>query len=275
MITVFLYGLGWIGFLMLRVPRALPGWLTTADAVIYLQTTATGKDEQGALEEIRAWPEVGSALLVSGAEAHERLRKQLGQWRGLLTGLGDDFLQSSIEVILADKFDDPDRREETFERMRLLPGVAEVLYGKGEGDKLKSFLSWIGTTAWVVTALLMVGVVGVQWNVALSAIWDAQDEIRILGWVGAPDWLIRLPFFLASWMVGTCGAIIAVLLFAMTVRFLQGELPVPFGALLAVERVEWFFLCSILTVGSILMGSLGVGFAMGRMSRECLGRDSS
>lgn len=271
--SLCLYGLGWIGLLALRIPQVLPGWLTGADAIIYLQPAAAPKDEQAVLEEIRAWPEIGSVRLVTKAEAHERLRRQLGPWKGMLTGVGDDFLQTSIEVVLVDKIDDPDRREKTLERIRLLPNVAEILYGKGEGDKLKSFSSWLGTSAWIVTGLLMAGVVGIHWNTALSAIWDARDEIRVLGWVGAPDWMIRLPFFMTSWGVGACGALAAVVLIGVTVGVLQGVLPVPFGALLAVERVEWLLFFPILTAGSVLLGSLGVGLAMGRLNRECLGRE--
>lgn len=272
--ALYLYGLGWIGLMVLRIPQVIPGWLTSADAIIYLGTEVPSTDEQRILAELKSWPEIGSARLVSKGDAHARLEKQLGRWKGVLSGMGQNTLPSSIEVTLDGKFRTPELREKTIERIRLMPDVAEILYGKGDGDKIELFLGWIRIIGWTLTGLFILGSIGIHWSVTLNMLLGAQDEIQILDWVGAPGWLIRLPFFLLAWMVGVLGTTIALALFAATVHYLAGGLPLPLAALLSVERSEWMLLGSVLTMGSALTGCVGVWFALSRMNRDCSGHDS-
>jgi cell division protein FtsX len=264
--AVCLYGLVWLGFAVLRISQVLPGCLMSVDAVVYLRAEASPEAEQRAVEALDALPEIDSARLVSRADVYGRLEKQLGRWKEILAGLGQDYLQPSVEITLQGRFRAPELRDKAIERMRLIPDVAEVLYGKGEGERIKVFLSWTEMLGWTSTVLFLVVSIGIYWSIAFSMILSSRDEIHVLACVGAPEWLIRLPFFLIVWMVGALGSTIALTIFMATLNFLEGFLPLPLAALFSVARYEWILLGSLLFLISFLLGCLGVWFALNRKS---------
>lgn len=264
-----LYGLGLIILAVLRAPQAFPSWLAEVDAVVYLRADASPTEEQAAWEELKRWPELTSIRIVTRDETYERLEKQLGPWKGVLSGMGRDYLQPSLEVSFQDGFKERERREEIIARMRLVPDVAEILYGNGEGDRLESILDWVGRGLWLSAGVLVLLFTCAHWGWTLVMISGSRDELEVLWWVGAPDWLIRLPFLLSSWAAGALGAILAVGLLAVTTHSLETCLPLPFAALFAVDFGEWLLLGFGLTGISLLMGSLGVCLTMGPMRRVC------
>ena len=268
-LMIFLYGLGLIGLAVLRAPQLLPRWLTTADAVAYLRADVSPAEEQAVWEELKRWPEFSSIRIVTRDEAYRRLEKQLGHWRGVLSGMGVDYLQPSMEVSFQDSFKEPQRREEVIARMRLVPDVAEVLYGNGEGDKLKSVLGWVGRGLWLSAGALVLLFALAHWGWTLVMIFESRDELEVLWWVGAPDWVIRLPLLLSSWAAGGIGTIMALGLLAVTSHFLETGLPLPFAALFAVDPGEWFLLGFGMAGISFLTGSIGVCLTTGTMRRVC------
>jgi cell division transport system permease protein len=267
--AVCLYGLVWIGYSLLRAPLLLPSWLKGADVVIYLQAGASLQQEQQALEELKTWPEIGSVRPVPKEEARNRLEKQLGSWKGILAGMRPDYLQSSMEVTLKDSLKAPEDRGKIIDRLRLVPNVVEVLYGNGGGDTVKSILDWIERGGWLFAGLFVLFFTCVQWTVTIVSIFGSQDQMEVLWWVGAPDWLIRLPVLLASWATAVAATVLAMALFALTVRYLEAELPVQFAALFSVEPYEWLLLGFGMICGSLMMGSLGVYLGMGHARRFC------
>jgi cell division protein FtsX len=270
--AVCLYGLVWIGFAVLRIPQVFPGWLTSGDAVIYLRTEASPEAEQRAAEALKALPEIDSARFVSKGDAHGRLEKQLGLWKEILAGMGQDYLQSSVEITLQGKFRSPELRDKAIERMRLIPDVAEVLYGKGEGEEIKVFLGWAEMLGWASAGLFLMVSIGLYWSVAFSMKLSSQDEIHVLACVGAPKWLICLPFFLIVWLVGALGSTIALTMFMATLKLLEGILPLPLAALFSIARYEWILMGALLFLISTLLGCLGVWFALS-WKRDWLGHD--
>lgn len=267
--AVCLYGLAWLGFMVLRSPLILPSWLAGADAVVYLKADASPQDEQRMLEELKAWPEIGAVRLVSKEEARRRLEKQLGSWKGLLSGMDSDYLQPSIEVTFVESLRASELWMKVIDRMRLLSNVVEILYGNGEGDTVESILHWVERGGWVLTAWLALLFVCIHWTETFLRVSGSRDELEVLFWVGAPEWLIRLPSLMASWTTGIAAAILAIALFALTVHYLGTELPLQFAALFTVEAGEWLLLGSGVIGGSLTMSSLGVYLGLGHARRLC------
>jgi len=267
--AVCLYGLAWLGFMVLRSPLILPSWLAGADAVVYLKADASPQDEQRMLEELKAWPEIGAARLVSKEEARRRLEKQLGSWKGLLSGMDSDYLQPSIEVTFVESLRASELWMKVIDRMRLLSNVVEILYGNGEGETVESILHWAERGGWVLTAWLALLFVCIHWTETFLRVSGSRDELEVLCWVGAPEWLIRLPSLMASWTTGIAAAILAIALFALTVHYLGTELPLQFAALFTVEAGEWLLLGSGVIGGSLTMSSLGVYLGLGHARRLC------
>ncbi len=270
-----LYGFAWIGFSVLRAPLILPSWLASADAVVYLKAGASPQDEQRALEELKTWPEIGTIRLISQEEARRRLEKQLGSWKGLLSGMSPGYLQPSMEVTFAESLKDPELRMKAMDRMRLVSNVVEILYGNGEGDTVESILRWVERGGWGIAAFLALLFTCIHWTETLLRIFGSRDEMEVLWWVGVPDWLIRLPGLMASWTTGFAGAVLALALFALTARYLGAQLPLQFAALFSIDPDEWLLLCFGVIGSSLGMSSLGVYLGMGHVRRLCSDGPSS
>lgn len=264
-----LYGIGVFGFALLRAPLVFPEWLLGADAVVYLRGDVSPEEENAAWEELKSWPEWESIRRVSREETYARLEKQLGSWKGILSGVSRDHLQPSLELTFKHAFQDPERREETVSRLRLVPNVTEILYGNGEGDKLKSLVGWIGGGLWLAAAVPALLIAFAHWGWTLVMMAGARDELKVQWWVGAPNWMMTLPFLWSSWAAGALGSILAQVLLAATVHFLETRLPLPFAALFAGDRLEWLILGCGMTGVAWFMGSLGVWLTRREMRRLC------
>jgi cell division transport system permease protein len=267
--AVCLYGLAWIGFLVLRGPLILPSWLAGADAVAYLKADASSEEGQRVLDELRTWPEIEAMRFVSKEEARRRLEKRLGGWKGILSGIGPEFLQPSIEVTFVKSLKAPEHKAKAIDRMRLVSNVVEILYGNGEGDTVRSISRWIERGGWILTAFLALLFTCTHWAETFLRACGSPGELAALEWLGAPDWLVRLPSLLASWMTGIVAAILAIAFFALTVHHLGAVLPLQFAALFSVDAGEWLLLGLGMIGGSLGMGSLGVYVGLGHVRRLC------
>jgi len=274
--TLCLYGVGAMGLAGLRVSQAVPEWVTGSDVVVYLRAQVPAAEEHALWEELKTWPELDSVRRVTRDDAYARLEKQLGPWKGILSGVGRDHLQPSLEVTLKDPYKrEPERREEIVGRMRLLPDVSEILYGNGGGDKLESAWNWVRGLFGLAFGILALFITFAHWGWTLVMISGARDELKVQWWVGAPDWMIYMPFLLSSWAAGALGSIMAQSLVAVTAHFLETRLPVPLAALFAVDRGEWLLLGGGMTGIVWILGTVGVCLTAPEMRRLCSNDRSS
>lgn len=108
------------------------------------------------------------------------------------------------------KVRDINRIEETAERIRTIPGVADVLYGKEVVSSIISYLILLQIIFVVASAVIISATFSSINNVIRLAVYSRRREIRIMQLVGATNWFIRWPFLMEGIVIGVLGALLSV-----------------------------------------------------------------
>ncbi len=198
---------------------------------------------------------VEQVVVVSRAEALERFRQSVGGV-DLLDGLDENPLPASLEVVL-----EPERRTPEG-----LAAVSAALAGFPEIADLTHGQDWIEGYARAV-ALARAGAVGLGLVLCLAAllivantirlgVYAREDELQILGLVGASRTYVRVPFLLEGSLLGVAGGVLAVVL--LWLAFIVFVPRVEYGLELFLGQQSPRFFDGFEIVGLLIAGS-GLG----------------
>src|SRR6056297_852435 len=210
MVGLALFVLGLFGLVTHNLQTTLDIVEERVEVIAYLREGATPAEVDAALDELRAVPEVRTAIYVSKAQALENARTELPEFEDVFSDLAVNPLPASLELELADGF----RNEQTVEMVSQLAGaypfVEDVRYGREWVEKLFSLRRIAGVAAGVLGAAFA-GVAALIIGTALRiAIFARREEIYVMRLVGAKDGFIRRPFVLEGAIAGALGAAAAV-----------------------------------------------------------------
>ncbi len=153
------------------------------------------------------------------------------------------------------------------DKIKILPGVAEVLYQ----DFIRSMLIVV-QIVWVVgiTLILVVsfGVLYIIVNTVRLTVFARRKEIEIMKLVGATDWFIRWPFILEGLILGLCGACLAAIVLSKGYYFLYKSVHQTIIIPLAPESLINNQLLLYLLPAGILFGVLGSLMSVKKFLRE-------
>jgi cell division transport system permease protein len=208
--------------------------------VAFLEDSAAANDAEQVSRALRELDGIAGATYVSKARALERLRADLGAEGDILDAMPRNPLPASFELDVDPRFRTPDAMRALAERVRALPGVAEVRFGEDWAQsyaRLLRALEWIGLG---FGAFLLAALAAIVAGTVRLAVHARADEIEIQRLVGAGGLFVRLPFYLEGALQGALAAAIAVgALFAL----LRLGLPVlrePLAFLLGRADVVFF-----------------------------------
>jgi cell division transport system permease protein len=182
----------------------LVSWGAQPAVTAYLDRALTD-DQSRALAQTVRTQERAEVVLVSPAQALDRLRVQLGTLSDALDGLPGNPLPATLEITPPPRTD----VRALAQRIGGLPGVREVDYGREWFERLEALgraLRQFGTAALVVVALAALLVVA---NTIRLAVYTRRDEIEIMKLVGATDGYVRVPFLIEGALQGLSGALLA------------------------------------------------------------------
>lgn len=204
--------------------------------------------------------ESGQTFSVKYFSQEEALRIYMGQHRDepvLLESISANIFPASLEIKAKNIADLP-------ELARVLAGkegVEEVVFFK---DVIETFNRWARAArlaaAGLLAILILISVLIVLLTIGMT-IHTRGEEIEIMRLIGASDWFIRLPFLLQGALYGVISALLATLLFALSVPFLNNYLlsllgPSSFSpSILPSTRPLFFFF--------LLLGELAFGVFLG------------
>ncbi|MEP7347610.1 MAG: permease-like cell division protein FtsX [Gemmatimonadaceae bacterium] len=218
---------------------------------------STSVDEVGrVMEEIATYKEVDRVEYVSPAQALERARRDLGEFKDVFDA---SFLPGSIDIRLRDGFRDPPSVKSVVERVTAFKFVDDVRYGEEWVTKLyriRTVATLAGVTLGLAFAAVAVIIIGATIRMAMMA---REREISIMQLVGATDSFIRRPFLIDGFLKGLLGGLLALLLTwlastLITRTFIQTEF---FDLRLAALGV----------VGGAVLGVLGSAVSVSRQLR--------
>jgi cell division transport system permease protein len=255
---------GAMAFSVLGARVLLASWGAQRTVTAYLDRALSEEQARAVAERLRADHPGVEVVLVSPAQALDRLRVQLGDLGGALDGLSRNPLHATLELTPRGGGD----LRALADRVSNVGGVAEVDYGREWVDRLEALggaLRGFGTAS---LALLAVAALLVVANTIRLAVYARRDEIEIMKLVGATDGYVRAPFLLEGALQGLCGAALAAAGLLAVQRLVLPRAAAAFafasGASaphLAAQH------CAVLAAAGALVGLCGSYLAVGRSLR--------
>ncbi len=186
----------------------LTSWGAQASVTLYLDRQTTDAQARALMQQVHAKSNDVEVAYVDRGLALQRLRAELGDLAGALDGLTQNPLPPSLEVTPRTSLP-PAGVRILAAQLGMLPGVAEVDYGREWLDKLEALARGLrvfgaGALLTVLGAALLVVA-----NTIRLAVYARRDEIEIMKLVGATDGYVRAPFLLEGVLQGVLGAALA------------------------------------------------------------------
>lgn len=236
---------------------------------VFFEEDATEAQKRAIGEELEAHEGVGEVTYVSAEEAWDEFQKQyFGDNPELAEGFKDDnplassdnyevYMKTvdSDEGLIARSRSLSETQKELVEFAQGLDGVREV----NKSDVVANTLSSVNTLVAVVSIVIIIILFGVSIflisNTVTMGITVRREEIAIMKYIGAKDFVVRSPFVIEGLIIGVFGAAIPlVLLFFLydkAVQYIMEKFSI-------LQNIIAF-----LPVGSVYQILLPIGVVMG------------
>jgi cell division transport system permease protein len=263
-ITISMLLLGSFMLLSINLDNWIKEWGGTLSMSVYLKD---GIDEKVMGEIEKQLLKIKGAKtkgFISKDQAMMQLKESLGGQAGLLSGLKNNPLPSSFELIFEDTDNyriDPDNIKASLEKME---GVDEVQYSKQWVERFKGLIFVFRVSSLIIGGLLCVAVLFIITNTIKLTLYSRRDEIEIYKLVGATDWFVKIPFLIEGAIQGIISGLIAYLVLLLVYLFLSTKTI----QILDLPVIDIIFLTNKNAVSIILLslflGLMGGLIAIGR-----------
>lgn len=208
-IAFALFAVGLFGLVALNIQRALAQVEERVEVRAFLLDDAGDDARAEAMTVVSRYPEVSGVEYLSPEQALEKARKELGEFSDVFES---GFLPASLEIRLKPGFRDPTTVARVVTRIRSIPAVEDVRYGRDWLQKLydlRNVAAAAGLVLGLTFAAVAVIIIGASIRMTVLA---RASEIAIMRLVGATDGYIRRPFLLDGLVKGIVGGGLALLL---------------------------------------------------------------
>ena len=256
-IAFSLFAFGLFGLVALNIRDALGRLEERVEVRAFLGDDTPAEASAAAVGDIAAFPEVATATLVTPAQALDRARRELGEFRDVFDA---GLLPASIDIRLKPGFRDPGHVRAIAARVRTYDFIEDVRFGEEWVEKLyqiRNVATFASTSLGLTFAIVAIIIIGSTIRMAVLA---RAREIAIMRLVGATDGFIRRPFLVEGALMGTAGGILALLLtWSANVTI----------ARLVFDAAFFNFPLSIAGIfAGALIGLAGSAFSVGRHLRD-------
>jgi len=257
-IAFSLFAFALFGLVAINIRSALEGVEERVEIRAFIADGTSTDEIAAAAVEIARYAEVQRAAVITQAEALERARRELGEFRDVFE---EGVLPASIDVRLRPGARDPRSVAAVASRISTITFVDDVRYGEEwitQLHKLRNIAGATGIALGLAFATVAVIIIGATIRMTVLA---RSREIMIMRLVGATDGFIRRPFLIEGFTKGILGGILALAFTWIAAATLQRYLN--FDAIFFDDRLVTFGLA-----GGALIGFFGSAFAVGRHLRQ-------
>src|SRR3954451_11917526 len=253
-IAFSLFAFGLFGLVAVNIKQALQRVEERVEIRAFVTEGTTVETITAAAEDVSKYPEVLTVDVVTQAQALERARTELGEFKDVFES---EFLPASLDVRLRPGFRDPTNVRAVASQIKGYPFVDDVRFGEEwitQLYRLRNIAGVVGAALGLAFAAVAVIIIGATIRMAVLA---RSREISIIRLVGATDGFIRRPFLIEGAIKGVLGGLMALVLTYMAMRLLQQYL----------NFETAFFDRRLATMGVVfgaLMGLLGSAVSVGR-----------
>jgi cell division transport system permease protein len=256
-IAFSLFALGLFGLVAVNMRQALQQLEERFEIRAFVAEGASIDSVTAAMKELSALPNVARVNYVSRAQALQRARRELGEFRDVFQ---DEFLPASLELRLRPGLEGQNEVKAVVERVRKLPFVDDVRYGEEWVEKLyrvRDVAAAAGLVLGLAFAAVAVIIIGSTIRMAVLA---RSREISIMRLVGATDAFVRAPFLIEGFFKGVLGGVLALVFTWLAHELIDRTL---------IETTFFDARTAVLGVlGGALIGLLGSSLSVGRHLRK-------
>ncbi len=174
--------------------------------IVYLDGELNPEQQALFRQKVTAFAGAEKIDFIPPARAFDRLTRQLGEDRDILTDLTPAFLPFSVEIHPDKKLKTLAEIKQLADYLKNLPGVTKVQYGHGWVERFGYFVTLL---RFVVissgTLLILTTVFMVSYTLRLT-LHARQQELKVLRYLGATNWYIQGPVMLEGFLLGILGA---------------------------------------------------------------------
>lgn len=257
-IAFSLFAFGLFGLVALNIKNALQKVEERVEVRGFIADSTPIETITAASDEISKYPEVLNVELVTQAQALERARTELPEFKDVFES---EVLPASLDVKLKPGSRDPATVKKVVDKIRAFDFIDDVRYGEewiSQLYRLRNIAGVAGIALGLAFAAVAVIIIGATIRMAVLS---RSREISIMRLVGATDGFIRRPFLIEGSITGVLGGLLALILTYAAMRVL--------GQYLRFETA--FFDRRIGTLGLLFgaaMGFLGSAVSVGRHLRK-------
>lgn len=232
------------------------------EMVVYLEDSLDKEQLADIGKEIKSLPGVKSVQFISKDKALDNLQSKFADKKyDLKQTVGDNPLPNSYEV----KAENPKDVAKIAKQIFKLEGVYKVNYGQGLVERLFQITRWVRIISIVVIVMLALGSIFLIATTIRLAIFSRRKEIYLMKLIGATDWFVRWPFFIEGILLGSLGALLAIMLLALGYGSLVGNMQTAifFIPLVHDQGLLLQIYLALFATGAVL-GSLGTFISLNR-----------
>lgn len=242
------------------VSKQLPEKFTI---MLYLKDGLSREKIEEVKASVRQEELVKGVVFISREKAFHELKESLRGADYILEGLEENPLSPSMEVKIRKELFSSEAVENLIERLRGMPSVEDIDYGKVFLDFMQSFRTSMRAIGIFFATLVFFSILFVINSTVKILFYRRNDEIETYKLLGATAGFIRSPFLIEGGVIGFAGGVLGILesfAFYYVLFFRLGKnLPLLHYLSFPVE-VFW-----ALPFIGLLLGLWGTSIALGRV----------
>jgi len=231
------------------------------EIIVYLEDNISQAEINNLKSNIASIDGIKEVKFVSKEEAYQRLLKDLGEQKDILSAIEKNPLPASLEI----QVKDPKMIEQIANRIAEFKKVEEVEYGREIAEKLLNFTYVFRRAGMLVLALLVFASILIISNIIKITVYARRNEIEIMSLSGATSWFIKWPFIIEGFLQGFISSLFSIIILYNFYIFAVDKVQqaIPFLPLV-VDNMDLLPIgISIVLLGS-LVGILGSMFSVGK-----------
>jgi cell division transport system permease protein len=227
--------------------------------IVYLNDGLSPQNVSDLQQRLNTEQGIASLTYVSKEQALADFRAQFPSELHLLQGLGENPLPASFVMTLGPQFRSSESVKRWAERVRGVPGVAQVQYSREWIENLATVIGYVELAAIAVGAILSAASVTIIASVIRLTVYARRDEIEIMQLIGATGAFIKIPYLLEGAVLGALGGALSLALLKGGFELFKLQLGAP-GRLLGIDSGFSFFpghISLLMVVAGLLLGFTG------------------
>jgi cell division transport system permease protein len=231
------------------------------EIIVYLEDNISQAEINNLKSNIASIDGIKEVKFVSKEEAYQRLLKDLGEQKDILSAIEKNPLPASLEI----QVKDPKVIEQIANRIAEFKKVEEVEYGRELAEKLLNFTYVFRRAGMLVLALLVFASILIISNIIKITVYARRNEIEIMSLSGATSWFIKWPFIIEGFLQGFISSLFSIIILYNFYIFAVDKVhqAIPFLPLMMDNMDLLPIGIAIVLLGS-LVGILGSMFSVGK-----------